>query len=134
MTAQVCFVDSSAVTKLVIAEAESTALRERLSEAELVGSALVIPEVTRAVRRTGAPETEEVLAQVLSRISVVPVSGAVLSRASELEPWSLRTLDAIHLAAALSVTGQLGAFIAYDERLVAAALQHGLPVERPGAR
>lgn len=50
MTGQVLFLDSSAVTKLVVAEAESDVLAERLAGQVLVGSALLVPDVSRAVR------------------------------------------------------------------------------------
>ena len=55
-------------------------------------------------------------------------------RASEAEgallPTELRSLGAIHLAAALAVGSDLGAFVTYDERL-AAARTLGLVVETP---
>ena len=44
---------------------------------------------------------------------------------------TLRTLDAIQLATALSLASVLDAFVAYDERLLAAAAHHGLPIAAP---
>lgn len=55
----------------------------------------------------------------------------MLAQASKLEPATLRTLDALHLATALSLSDDLGVFIAYDERLIAAAQRHGLTAVRP---
>ncbi len=49
-----------------------------------------------------------------------------------MNPPALRALDAIHLATAERIGAQLGALIAYDERLLAAAEAHGLPVASPG--
>lgn len=46
-------------------------------------------------------------------------------------PPLLRTLDAIHLASALSVAAALSAFVAYDRRLLAAAEDERLPVFAP---
>lgn len=53
--------------------------------------------------------------------------------AGALTPPALRSLDAVHLASALSVRDRLDGFVAYDARLVEAARAHGLPVLTPGA-
>lgn len=132
MSRPVCFLDSSAATKLVVAEAESAALTSRLAECDLVGSGLLVPEVTRAVRRAHGPRYDALITQVLNVISVVTVDRAVLAAAADLTPATLRTLDAIHLASALVLADHLDAFIAYDERLDAAARDAGLPAEQPG--
>lgn len=50
------------------------------------------------------------------------------------EPLALRTLDAIHLAAALSLGGDLGAMAAYDTGLAGAAAGCGMNVIAPGHR
>ena len=55
-----------------------------------------------------------------------------LAEAAAIEQPFLRTLDAIHLAAAASLRGGLSAFVTYDERLAAAAGEIGLPVLSPG--
>ena len=65
------FLDSSAVTKLVVAEPESEALAHRLAGQVLVGSALLVPEVTRAVHRALGRSHDDVLAQVLGLIDLV---------------------------------------------------------------
>jgi predicted nucleic acid-binding protein len=57
---------------------------------------------------------------------------AVLDVAVSLAPSRLRTLDALHLATALTVKEEIGAFFAYDERLREAAADHGLPVAPGG--
>jgi uncharacterized protein len=55
----------------------------------------------------------------------------VLDSAARLEPRSLRSLDAVHLATALSLGEDLGVMIAYDERLLDAAAQKGIPTANP---
>ncbi|WP_327273610.1 hypothetical protein OG609_17190 [Streptomyces sp. NBC_01224] len=45
----------------------------------------------------------------------------------------LRSLDALHLAAAQELGQALIAFVVYDKRLVESAQSLGLPVESPGA-
>jgi uncharacterized protein len=56
----------------------------------------------------------------------------VLDEADGIEQPFLRTLDAIHLAAAASMRGTLAAFVTYDKKLAAAARQAGLPALSPG--
>ena len=55
----------------------------------------------------------------------------VLAIARRLDPSELRSLDAIHLATALSIGGDLGALFSYDDRLAAAATAAGLRVLAP---
>jgi hypothetical protein len=43
----------------------------------------------------------------------------------------LRTLDALHLASAVLLRDELTSFVAYDQRLIAAAETIGLPVITP---
>lgn len=131
MSRQVCFLDSSAVTKLVVEEPESAALAARLSGQVLVGSALLVPEVSRAVRRVLGRQHDVLLAQVLGLVDLVTIDRAVLAAAADLAPASLRTLDAIHLASALALGERVTAFIAYDDRLLEAARVAGLAVEQP---
>lgn len=133
MSRGVCFLDSSAVTKLVVAEPESAALAERLAGQVLVGSALLVAEVSRAVHRALGRSHDAVLVQVLGLIDLVAVDRGVLSAAAALEPASLRTLDAVHLASALVLGDRLDVLIGYDERLLDAARVAGLAVERPSA-
>lgn len=131
MTRRALFLDSSAVTKLVVAEPESGALGRRLAGRSLVASGLVVPEVTRAVRRAVGRSHDPVLAQVLAAVDLVVLDRAVLAAAADLEPPGLRTLDAVHLASALALGDRIEALVAYDDRLLAAARSAGLTVERP---
>ncbi len=55
----------------------------------------------------------------------------MLGRAGTAQPASLRSLDAVHLTAALTLGSDLEAFVAYDDRSVAAAEQAGLMVAKP---
>ena len=50
---------------------------------------------------------------------------------SKLDPISLRSLDAIHVATALEIGSELGKFYCYDIRLKEAAEAQGLNVESP---
>jgi uncharacterized protein len=53
--------------------------------------------------------------------------------AQTITPASVRSLDAIHLATALRVRGQLTSFVTYDERLADADAAAGLRVDMPTA-
>ena len=48
-----------------------------------------------------------------------------------MDPASFSTLDAIHLAPVRSLARHVDRFVAYDARLVEAALEHGLDVLSP---
>lgn len=97
-----------------------------------VCSALCLVEVGRAVTRAGiGAEAATRVKAVLSSVELRRIDGEILSAASQLEPESLRTLDAIHLATALELSGELGELVAYDRRLLDAAARHGLPLASP---
>jgi predicted nucleic acid-binding protein len=125
--------DSSALVKLVLDEPESAALEAWLSgqaPLSVTASDLGRVEVVRAVARAdsaGVPRARTLLAGV----DLVPVSRDLLDVAADLGPPSLRSLDALHLATALSLGSALDAFVVYDERLAQAATQAGLPVVAP---
>ncbi len=129
------YLDSSALLKLLFEEEESAALQSWLSERAATGavsSELARVEVVRASRRLDqavVPAARTLLAQ----LDLVPLRAAVLDRAAEAGEPLLRTLDALHLASALSLGAGLSAFCAYDSRLAAAAEAAGLPLARPGA-
>ena len=126
------YLDSSALVKLVVSEPESVALRLYLVDhRERVSSALAYVEVCRAVRRTGASEAALRRAEhVLARIGLVTLDEPLLRAAAALSPTGLRSLDAVHLATALSLDG-LDAVVTYDRRFDAAASEAGLAVESP---
>jgi uncharacterized protein len=117
--------------KLPLREPEHEALREELARWDgHVASALLAVEATRACARYG-PEYAEQARRGIEHVALVPIDHAVLDRARDLHPPALRTLDAIHLASALTIAADVGVFVAYDERLLAAAAAHGLPVAAP---
>jgi predicted nucleic acid-binding protein len=125
------YVDSSALAKIVVEEAESLALARYL--AGLPGdnrltAAITRTELIRAVAsRRGAVENAH---SALARLNFVAVTNSVLDAAAEIGPAELRTLDAIHLAAAMSVP-DLRALVTYDSRLAEAASAAGLAVVAP---
>ena len=69
--------------------------------------------------------------RLLSWCTLVDVSPAVLRGARRLASASLRMLDAIHLATALSTSDALAGFVTYDARLARAATAARLEVFQP---
>jgi uncharacterized protein len=131
----VIYLDSSALVKLALTEPESAALVEWLGERAgqpLVSSALHRAEVPRAVW-LAEPGALPRSYRVLRRVARVTLSLDVLDNSATLPPRGLGPAQAIHLASALAVRKDLIAFVAYDERLLAAAAEAGLPVANPGA-
>ena len=128
---RVTYLDSSAIVKLVIREPESAALGRYLqNRSSLVSSALARAEVSRAVLAFGL-SAQRAAQEVLGRIDLLRVNNRILSIAGTLEPASLRTLDAIHLASALSLEETLADFVCYDHRLSQAAANQGWTVKNP---
>lgn len=126
------YLDTSALVKLIVAEPESAALRGWLTERDRspITCDLARTELLRAVRRADASLAPQVRA-VLDAVTVMTVPTAVFAAAGRLDPTSLRSLDAIHLASALSLGDDLEWFVTYDARLADAASVNGLPVAAP---
>lgn len=127
------YADTSALVKLVVAEPETAALTGwlRNTEPQIASCGLARTELMRAVRRQHPDRAEQVRA-VLTRVTLLEVPAALFDLAGRLDPTALRSLDAIHLAAALSLGDDLESVVTYDERLAEAARRHGLPVTAPG--
>ncbi len=126
------YVDTSALLKLVVAEPESASLRGFLegSATTAVSSDLARTEVIRAVRRE-APEQVVAARAVLDSLVLLTVTTETFEVAGRLDPSILRSLDALHLAAALSLGDDLEAMITYDERLAQACRANGVDVLAP---
>jgi predicted nucleic acid-binding protein len=125
------YLDSSALAKLVVKEPESDALRNLLDVTPLVSSALVETEVVRVVLRRDPVKLAATMG-LLARVALISLNREILHYAGRLGPPRLRSLDAIHLASALTIRDELEVFIAYDRRLLEAATALGLPVASPG--
>lgn len=128
------YLDSSAVVKLVQREVESDALRRflrRHRDDRRVTSALARVEVVRAVFIGGHRAIEQARRQ-LDRLDQIVLTTELLDRAATLAPTGLlRSLDAVHLAAAQIVGGDLRAVVTYDQRMAEAAGDLGLAIEMP---
>jgi predicted nucleic acid-binding protein len=129
------YLDSSALSKLVIAERESRALRKEIGDRRVASSELALTELPRAFRRALAggrvSGTEHRVWRLLDEIYLVPLHRGQLLKAGWFEePW-LESLDAIHLAAALSNADAFDAFVTYDQNQARAVKYAGLRLLQP---
>jgi len=125
------YLDSSALVKLSVPEAESDALFAFVSaHRRRATSVLARVEVARTLLRFGAG-SEARQALVLADTTFLELSHQVIERASTLLPTTLRSLDAIHIASALELMPELYGFVTYDMRQAAAARAVGLSVATP---
>lgn len=132
MSAEVAYLDTSAAVKLLMNEPESPALRRWLRRRpERASAALLRVELLRVVRRAGLPRLIPEARRLLAGLHLIRLDDFLLDRAADLEPAELRSLDAIHLAAATSLGDDLAAVVSYDDRLLAAAGALGLPTATP---
>ncbi len=68
---------------------------------------------------------------VLDRVHLIRLDDSLLDTAAALDARVLRSLDAIHLAAAQRVAADLQALVTYDQRMAAAAAVLGFVVQAP---
>ena len=132
MSAEVAsYLDSSALVKLVVREAESDALRTHLGNRSLrVSCALAHVEVVRAVRAHGPAAVARARA-LLERIALLALDEPLLRAAADLDDGVLGSLDAIHIAAAHTLEADLAEVVTYDLRMATAARALGLTVVAP---
>jgi predicted nucleic acid-binding protein len=127
----ITYLDSSAIVKLAVAEAESAALRRHLRRRRpLVSSALARTEVLRALLPAG-PDAIAAGRAVLADLDLLRVNDRVLHAAGLLEPIEVRSLDAIHIATAQQLGTELSQLVAYDQRVLDAAHEIGIPTASP---
>ena len=132
MSAEVAYLDTSAAVKLLMAELESPALREWLRGRPVQASAALLRvELIRVVRRAGLPRLLPDARRLLAGVHLIRLDDALLDQAAGLDPTELRSLDSVHLAAAVSLGDDLAAVVSYDDRLLAAAASLGLPTATP---
>ena len=127
------YIDSSALLKLVLSEPERPALERVLQRfPDRLSSVLLSIECRRIVLRAECPpEVIGRLEEELGAVTLIRLEGPVQKLAASIGPPRLRSLDAIHLASALSIGDYPEAFVTYDERLAEAAHAAGLNVLTP---
>lgn len=95
-------------------------------------SALARVEVVRALSGGGPPAVAHAR-RLIDRLDHIALDRSLLDEAATLHPeLTLRSLDAIHLASARLIGGDLRAVVTYDRRMADVATELGLVVEAPG--
>lgn len=123
------YVDTSALLKRVFIEAESpyvrALLQTRSASGDLIASSeLAWVEVSRALLRAGVRDIDGALSAACAGVARQPLGSEVMVRARTIGAAGLRSFDAIHVSAALS----LGALeiLTFDRRLAEAAESVGV--------
>lgn len=127
----VVYVDTSALGALLVERLESDALENWLDQTSdmLVSSDLLEVELRRLAVREGIDQAD--VTRLLDGVSLAALDRAVYRSAGLLPMPYLRTLDALHLEAAMRLDA--AALLTYDRRLSKAARSVGLRVVAPGA-
>lgn len=125
----VVYVDTSALGALLIDQPGSVALIKWLdaTPATLVSSDLLETELRRIAVREGLDHSD--VTNVLDGVALAALDRAVYRSAGLLPMQHLRTLDALHLEAAMRL--DVTAVLTYDRRLGDAARSVGLDVIAP---
>jgi predicted nucleic acid-binding protein len=140
------YFDTCALLKLIREDAQSGALGAFIDArpaTRWVSCEIARTELARTIRRVNHDDRGRLIDEprlraelsyaerVWESLDLIAVSTRMLTEAAAIEQPFLRTLDAIHLAAAVSMRPGLSAFVTYDKRLAAAAQEAGLPVLSP---
>ena len=131
------YMDTSALTKLLIAEPETPELRTWLTAQIDAGesaaaSALGRVELMRTVARYGDTGQADRARYLLDGLDILPLTESMMTLAESIGPATLRSLDAIHLAAAAYFEQELTAVVTYDHRLLNGCRDIGLTTASPG--
>ena len=126
------YVESSALVKLALDEPHARALRRSLTDVARITSDLSITEVTRAMRRSDGDAGLARARASLLTFETIPLDRATFERAATLDPPTLRSLDALHVASALALGVEHVVFYSYDQRTLDAARANGLVTASPG--
>jgi predicted nucleic acid-binding protein len=122
------YLDASALVKRYLAEDGSEAVLDAMEGARALSMCRVgFVETLRAVGQVGEPRDVKRFERDWLSIDVVEVDGTLAERAAELAlSHRLRSLDALHLAAALGLPGRDLTVATWDARLHHAAAEQGL--------
>jgi uncharacterized protein len=131
---RVFYFDTSAAMKLLREEEETPALIQWQKELSpdshhVVSSDILRTELMLAGTRWGVSATA--VRRVVNSLTTLRVTGRICDSAGRLSGLGLRSLDALHLASALTLEQSLHAVVTYDRRMVDAAEQLGLNTLSP---
>lgn len=125
------YLDTSVLGRVLLDEPDTPAIRRELGRFERhISSGLLSVELHRLGLRSNMLA---LVSELLSGQVLIPVDAEILAAAETIAPPTVATLDAIHLATAvsLSTAGKLDALMTYDRQLATGAREHGLEVLAP---
>jgi predicted nucleic acid-binding protein len=128
----ILYIETSAAAKLLVEEPASSRLAARLDKSvaqgdALLSSTLLETELRRLAVRVDLPQAA--VTHLLERFDLVEIDRSLYREAGLLPGLHLRSLDALHLAAALRVSADV--IVTYDHRQADVAEAAGLPVFAP---
>ena len=128
----ILYIETSAAAKLLVDEPASSRLAARLDGAvdqdnPLLSSMILETELRRLA--VGVDLTQAAVTHLLERLDLMETDRSLYREAGLLAGRHLRSLDALHLAAALRVGADV--MVTYDRRQAEAADAAGLPVLGP---
>ncbi|GAB2740273.1 type II toxin-antitoxin system VapC family toxin [Nocardioides pakistanensis] len=124
------YLDTSAALKLIVDEPESDALARTLDEEapELVACWLLETELRRVAQRVDVL-TQQHVSDLLDGVGLYEVPSSLFREAGLLPGAQLRSLDGLHLAAAIRIG--VDGVVTYDARRAESAQILGLDVLAP---
>ena len=125
------YIDTSSLGRVLLAEPDAAAIRRVIGHYdEMWSSALIVIELRRLARREDLTAAAD---RMLASLQLHPITDAAIERASRLDPVQVRTLDAIHLDAAIELhgAGTITTVLTHDEQLRNACAHHGIPLDTP---
>ena len=127
------YIDSSVIVSLFDAHESGIAAELIANEQRTICSLLVFVEVTRNLARRADPNLRGTIQEEFTRLfrywTVIKITDDVWFRAAEVgSSLGVKSLDAIHLATALSVRGEAIEFATFDRRQAVAARSLGMTV------
>jgi predicted nucleic acid-binding protein len=97
----------------------------------MYASRIAAVELRRAVGRQPDRAADGQAEVVLGAVRLIELDDEMSRMAGAAQPPTLRTLDAVHLSAALALGDECDAFVSYDGRLNVAARLAGLEIRSP---
>src|SRR5215211_3294380 len=123
------YLDTSAAVKLLVEEPESVALAQYLDQpnVETVACLLLETELRRFAVRHVIPQQD--VSAILDTVSLYDMPHSLYYEAGILPGRHIRSLDAVHLVAAVRLGTDV--IVSYDNRLQEAAAELGLGILSP---
>lgn len=128
----IVYLETSAAAKILFREAETAELTRQLDhmvadDVPLISSIVLETELRRAAVREGA--SQALVTDILDRFDLIELDRSIFRAAGLLPGRNLRSLDALHIAAALAASTDV--MISYDQRQIDAAVAAGLRTLSP---